>query len=264
MKFRKDVGITYLDNLQSAWHADDLIDIRGIYKLLEHFRNKHVAFNQVLPVFFILDYTEQRYLLMTDRLQEISGYHPREFLETRMDKLLDVFHKDDFRVFNSELFARNAAFLGRTPFTDHSKYVFSYNFRFRGDDSKFVNVLQRCTYITSPDNGRPLYSVGALTDITDFKTDAVIVHTIEDATLPYAQRMVERNFFYPDEYEALLTAREKDVLLYIADGFGSKQIAATLGISENTVDNHRQNMLRKTNAKNITQLVAFAIRNKII
>ncbi|MBC7508933.1 MAG: response regulator transcription factor [Ferruginibacter sp.] len=50
----------------------------------------------------------------------------------------------------------------------------------------------------------------------------------------------------------------------MADGFSSKQVAAKLKISENTVSNHRQNMLRKTNTKNVAELVAFCIRSRII
>lgn len=53
----------------------------------------------------------------------------------------------------------------------------------------------------------------------------------------------------------ILTAKEKAVLMHIANGLSSKQIADTLHISENTVESHRKNMLKKYDSKNIAELV---------
>ena len=52
-----------------------------------------------------------------------------------------------------------------------------------------------------------------------------------------------------------LTQREKEILYCIAEGLSSKQIATKLQISENTVANHRKNMLWKTGAKNSAEMV---------
>jgi DNA-binding NarL/FixJ family response regulator len=76
--------------------------------------------------------------------------------------------------------------------------------------------------------------------------------------------IIETNYFYPFEEDKLLSSHEKNILNLMADGFSSKQVAGKLKISENTVSNHRQNMLRKTNTKNVAELVAFAIRSRLI
>ncbi|MCW3122101.1 MAG: regulatory protein LuxR [Flavipsychrobacter sp.] len=62
------------------------------------------------------------------------------------------------------------------------------------------------------------------------------------------------------EIKMTLTCREKEILSYIAEGFSSKQIAGKLFISENTVANHRRNMLRKRGAKSSAQLVSVHMR----
>jgi len=54
-----------------------------------------------------------------------------------------------------------------------------------------------------------------------------------------------------------LTHREKEILYCIAEGLSSKQIAGKLSISENTVANHRKNMLTKMGAKNSAQLLSI-------
>lgn len=53
----------------------------------------------------------------------------------------------------------------------------------------------------------------------------------------------------------VLTAKEKDVLLRMAKGLSSKQIAFELCISENTVETHRKNMLLKFESTNTAELV---------
>lgn len=61
-----------------------------------------------------------------------------------------------------------------------------------------------------------------------------------------------------------LSKQEKTVVSLMADGLSSKQIADKLRISQRTVENHRKNMLRKTGTKSSAELVAVAIRNKLI
>lgn len=61
-----------------------------------------------------------------------------------------------------------------------------------------------------------------------------------------------------------LTSREIDVLLLVAVGYANKEIADKLDISDKTVKTHRQNMICKYNARNITHVVYLAIRLNII
>jgi DNA-binding CsgD family transcriptional regulator len=71
-------------------------------------------------------------------------------------------------------------------------------------------------------------------------------------------------YFYPDPEESKLSKREKEVLGWLADGLSSKQIAQKLYLSESTVTIHRKNMLKKTNTKNIAELVSYAIKHGLI
>ena len=63
---------------------------------------------------------------------------------------------------------------------------------------------------------------------------------------------------------AVLSKREKEILLKICEGFSNHEIAESLFISKRTVDKHRANLLGKTNSKNTASLILYAIRNKLI
>lgn len=60
-----------------------------------------------------------------------------------------------------------------------------------------------------------------------------------------------------------LTAREREILQLVAEGRSSKQVADALGISAKTVDTHRANLMRKLAIHSVSELVRYAIREKI-
>ena len=61
-----------------------------------------------------------------------------------------------------------------------------------------------------------------------------------------------------------LTSRELEVLQQICLDLNNEEIARKLYISPMTVKSHRSNLLEKTNCKNTTGLILYALKNKII
>ena len=60
-----------------------------------------------------------------------------------------------------------------------------------------------------------------------------------------------------------LSEREKEVLNLICEQLSTEEIASRLFLSPLTVNNHRRNILMKTNAKNLAGLVIYALQNGI-
>jgi FixJ family two-component response regulator len=63
---------------------------------------------------------------------------------------------------------------------------------------------------------------------------------------------------------ALLTPRERAILLHVAKGRLNKQIAGDLGITETTVKVHRSNMMRKMKAGSLAELCRMVDRLKLL
>ena len=61
-----------------------------------------------------------------------------------------------------------------------------------------------------------------------------------------------------------LTDRELDVLRLVVQGLRNKEIAAGLGISENTAKFHLRNILDKLHAQNRAEVVARAVREGLV
>jgi DNA-binding NarL/FixJ family response regulator len=57
----------------------------------------------------------------------------------------------------------------------------------------------------------------------------------------------------------VITVRENQVLMLIADGLANKQIASELNISIKTVENHRQGLMNRLNIHEVAGLTRYAI-----
>jgi DNA-binding NarL/FixJ family response regulator len=61
-----------------------------------------------------------------------------------------------------------------------------------------------------------------------------------------------------------LTAREREVLKLIAEGYTNQDVADQLGVSRKTVESHRANIMRKLALHDVTELVKYAIRKGLV
>ena len=61
-----------------------------------------------------------------------------------------------------------------------------------------------------------------------------------------------------------LTPREREVTKALAEGGRSRDAALALGISVKTANTHRANIMRKLGCHSLSDLVRYAIRNKIV
>jgi DNA-binding NarL/FixJ family response regulator len=63
---------------------------------------------------------------------------------------------------------------------------------------------------------------------------------------------------------ASLTARERQVLQLIAEGYTTQQMADLLGISKKTADHHRTALMEKLDIHNSVSLTRYAVRHRVI
>jgi DNA-binding NarL/FixJ family response regulator len=61
-----------------------------------------------------------------------------------------------------------------------------------------------------------------------------------------------------------VTPRERQIIQLLAEGGSNKEVASALGVSVKTIDAHRANIMRKLRLRSTSELVRYAIRNKIV
>jgi PAS domain S-box-containing protein len=126
----------------------------------------------------------------------------------------------------------------------HARRPFRLEYRVRRADGEYRWVQ---------DSGAPLVDralgflgyVGSCNDVSE----------THDAALVRPERRIP---FTP------LTERERQVLVLIADGHSTKEIAQKLGISYKTADSHRTNIMEKLDIHETATLVRYAIRSGLV
>jgi DNA-binding NarL/FixJ family response regulator len=84
---------------------------------------------------------------------------------------------------------------------------------------------------------------------------------------PAVSKVVVEGYLRGSEVEIpsdRLTPREREIVQVIVEGKSNKEIAASLNISVKTVEAHRSHLMHKLNLSSVTELVRYAVRNKIV
>jgi len=68
---------------------------------------------------------------------------------------------------------------------------------------------------------------------------------------------------HKDSYE-LLSEREREILVLLAEGHSLKAIATQLDLSVKTVDAHKVNLMRKLDLHDRSELIRYAIRKRLV
>jgi DNA-binding NarL/FixJ family response regulator len=112
-------------------------------------------------------------------------------------------------------------------------------------------------YVLKTDAGRRLVeAIRALLQHQEFLTERV--HVVA------ARRAEPRGAAAPGRGSARLTPREREVLQLLTEGKSNKEIGVILGMTTKTAETHRAHILAKLNLHSMSELVRYAIRNRII
>lgn len=260
--------ITYSSLLGEVYYRTKDVDTREVLKLL---RQAQSIPQQLMPfkgILHVIDYTQCRHVGISGPLKNMTGYNPKELMDSGLGFMVDIFHKDDFKIYNESIFTQITDHFKNTPAEEHEMYIFSFNYRIKKGDGKWMHLYQQGSYITDPETKLPLYSIAMVTDISALKREnSSMLFSVDKKRnsndfLGYKNILTQ--YYYPEFEESRLSDREREILGLLSDGLSSKQIADRLFISESTVVNHRKNMLKKTNSKNIAELVRYGINKGVI
>ena len=94
----------------------------------------------------------------------------------------------------------------------------------------------------------------------NYYMDSYVSHEVVEEVLIGKKHIAEAK---TDSYGSL-SNREQQILRFLAEGMQTKEIASKLFISVKTVENHRANIMKKLNVKNIVELIKYAAKIGII
>jgi DNA-binding CsgD family transcriptional regulator len=140
---------------------------------------------------------------------------------------------------------------------------FSLCYRFRhGATGAPIWLLHQSIPALIDTTGSLVFTLNLITDITPFKADSTAGGRFYVPTS--SQGLQEIRIPTDEQLTRVLTKREKQIIKMLMEGMSSKQIAQSLTISANTVNNHRKRLLGKTGCNNSMELVRYAMENGLV
>ena len=124
-----------------------------------------------------------------------------------------------------------------------------------------VNMISIGAVAYLAKNSTPKLMVKTIKEVYEkgFYYDTQVLKFIQEGLLNPSEKKLKSNFD-----TTYFTKREKEVLELICKQHTTNEIAEALFISPRTVEGHRNNLLLKTESKNIAGLVVYAIQHKIV
>jgi DNA-binding NarL/FixJ family response regulator len=96
--------------------------------------------------------------------------------------------------------------------------------------------------------------------------DAIHIIKANEKVFPdrlYNSNKKPKKFLFVSNDKFKLSEREYEILLLIASGLSTKQIAVKLNRSEYTIETHRKNIGQKTGANSTAAIIKFAIEHNL-
>jgi hypothetical protein len=237
-------------------------DYRLFHKFIETYSS--TAFNEINPndplmlelermmeqnnqFFIAADMLKMKILFTSKRSTEMIGIAPTEMAP---NVFFAITHPDDFERFSLgriKLFKLAQNFF----ISKEGKTLTSSNLKIRNPNNKYTSLLFQCYLFYSSAPIETVYSLNLYTNIDGYKKIRKHYHYYSGNDLSY--------FRYPDEkllqIGNIYTKREFEIIKLIEQGFNTEQIAEKLFVSQNTVNAHRANILKKSGKTRISELI---------
>jgi DNA-binding CsgD family transcriptional regulator len=257
--------IKYFDEFADKKINTADLSFKSIDSLINVHRHSFNVLHHSVPMIYLLDYTTGKYVFVSRECSTHLDFSYTKMMEGGVNFVLDNYHPADMELFNNHIFPDRLKILETIPPNKHKDHIFSLNYRAKNGKGQYVNLLQRNSFIKSDKSGRPLLSLGVVTNVNHFKIENPVIQLVEkiDAVNGCVDT-ISKNTYYFREEDKLFSKREMEILHYLTDGLTSKQIADKLFISEHTVINHKRNLQYKSNTQNTAALIGFAFRNRLL
>ena len=213
--------------------------------------------------YYILNFENLEMEMVHEGTKSILGIDPVDFT---LDKLLHIIHPDDIIKMHEKESIASEFLFNMIPKEDIPLYKVVYLMRLKNTDGSYKTILHQAKCLLVSEGGKVQKVLGIHTDITYLNMP--IDHKISflSSSRPCYVASDSNGKIVPKHANCVknLSEREREILQKMSEGKDFKQIAKELFLSPHTINTHKKNILKKSDCKNATELVARCIREGMI
>lgn len=202
-------------------------------------------------IYEVYDMHKRDYILKSSEQKRVFGLKDNE-IKVDTEYVYNHIHPEDLP-FVLETDEKIYRFYSKLKPIEKKEYKVVYDFRVKNSEGNYMRYMHQSLVLETARNGKA-WLILVITDLLSEKAGN------EKPKRSFINIKTGKLHLFNDdnsEEKQTLTKREIEILKLIARGYDSKNIADKLFISINTVNNHRQNILRKTRTENTTQALLY-------
>jgi DNA-binding CsgD family transcriptional regulator len=202
---------------------------------------------------------------VSDSVAQLTPFSKGEWLNSNTEFFMETFHPDD-RCYVLAAFEHASALFINMDTDKRKQYSFNFYGRMLNHRHEYRWVLLQASTPFVNRSGQIESSLSIIYDLSGFRiTNLPLLSVVdfnnkETTYYKYDDRQLKESIIQP----VMITAREKEILLLMAQGLNTPQIAEKLFISYYTVENHKRNLRKKTNSKTSSELMAYVISHNLL
>ncbi|MBN1252449.1 MAG: response regulator [Bacteroidales bacterium] len=271
--YRKGLSLGVDDYITKPINLDDLIltiskRLEKNEKLKQFHENKFIALIKNPTIGFYI-YQEDNFILINKKISDITGYtkneiNKRDLKEIILGKSENIINdlcmsykgihenfQKEISVLTKEKQVKFLEVFGNHVVIDGKKTLIG------SINEKIIEKEKESGKIKKNEN-----EIDLIIDyLKNFSKENIVDEILNIRKLIDFE---ENGIIKEKEEEINLTKREIEILKLICKGLTNNEIGEKLFISSRTVDNHRANLLSKTQTKNTAHLIAFVLSNNLI
>lgn len=223
-------------------------EIEGLEQKLAQLLGQVPLFpNQFL---YVVNYTTGK-VVHAQGFEQVLGYQDTE---VDLPLIYGTWHPDDAPVLAQITERVSKELTSIRPPIRPFEVTLTLDYRVRKLNGEYIKVQRQSTvFAVDEKSNRTISTFSLCRDISDLKPSNRIRWQWEGrgaGSMSFPE-LKDRLVYHP-------TAREREVLVRMANGESSKAIASALGLSLHTVNTHRKNLLQRTGLPNSAALIAQA------
>ena len=207
----------------------------------------------------VYDMFQKKYVFVRNRFRDILGYDEEKAAGEGFEYFFRIMHPDDVPMVLDTTTRALKMILGEPP-GKRQDYKTVFEYRLRDKSGKYLRFLQQEATLELDLKGN-LWLILILVDISPNQQDT---RSFQRSMINIRTGRIHSFDEGEPGSENTLSRREMEILGLLDKGLVSKEIADRLFISANTVNNHRQNIIRKMGLSNTSEAIAYAKRIGIV
>lgn len=230
---RSDQHTKFVSELDEQKIIDSLRLIERIYQ-----DNALMLWNRSHPK---LEYVSKNF-------ENILGYKENEFKSLRPLDFFSLIHPEDL-----EDLQKCFQFINTSEPYDPITHRFILNYRIKHKDGKYIAIRDEKLAVKS-EGDKYIY----FTMFRSINEEEKFFQVKLDIFQYDAGRAIKVYTYNPRKSDDFITPRQNEIIKLIIQGYSTQEIAERLGVSINTIRNHKQVLFRKVNVKSSVELINYA------